>query len=125
MGELADIALRSDDPDMGQLRTAVPQEDVARYVEIQASLDGIRYVPYAAPVPLLFQFAQYERYFDKASMDRYAAAASEPREVKWYPTGHELFDFRALADRVAWLQKHIGLKPVTPFPDAMIRSTSK
>ena len=121
VGELADIALRSDEPDMVQLRASVPPEDVAKYVDIQAPLDGIRYVPYAAPVPLLFQFAQYERYFDKVSMDRYAAAASEPKEVKWYPTGHELFDFRALVDRAAWLEKHIGLKPVAPILDAMIR----
>jgi len=59
--------------------------------------------------PLLFQFARYERYFDKAAMDRYEQAARQPKEVKWYDTGHELNDVQALHDRAAWLRDKVGL----------------
>jgi hypothetical protein len=45
--------------------------------------------PYAAPTPLLFQFARYERYFNEAAMLKYAQAASQPKVVKWYDTGHD------------------------------------
>jgi hypothetical protein len=78
-------------------------------------LDAIRYIPHAAPVPLLFQFATHERYFNEAAMKRYAQAASEPKVVKWYDTGHELNDFQALIDRAEWLQKQIGIKPLGPI----------
>ena len=63
--------------------------------------------------PLLFQFARYERYFDKAAMDRYAAAARGPKEVKWYDTGHELNDPQALHDRAEWLRERVGIQPIT------------
>jgi hypothetical protein len=45
-------------------------------------------------------------------MRRYAQAASEPKLVLWYDTGHGLNDVRALIDRASWLQRHIGIKPV-------------
>ena len=70
---------------------------------------------HAAPVPLFFQFAEFERYFDEASMKRYFEAASEPKEMKWYPTGHELYDVRALIDRASWLSGKIGMNPVAPI----------
>ena len=78
-------------------------------MEVNALLDAIRYVGHAR-APLLFQFANYERYFDRASMEKYFQAASEPKQVSWYDTGHELNDLQALADRYRWLSEHVGLK---------------
>ena len=48
-------------------------------------------------------------------MKQYAGAASEPKLVLWYDTGHALNDVRPLIDRANWLQKHIGMKPVAPI----------
>jgi hypothetical protein len=48
-------------------------------------------------------------------MERYFAAASEPKSVMWYDTGHELNDIKALLDRADWLQKQIGFKPIPIF----------
>ena len=48
-------------------------------------------------------------------MKRYAEAASEPKKVLWYDTGHELNDVRALADRATWLAPKLGLKPIQPL----------
>jgi hypothetical protein len=48
----------------------------------------------------LLQFANFERYFDKTSEQHYTDAASEPKMVLWYDTGHELNDPQALRDPV-------------------------
>jgi CubicO group peptidase (beta-lactamase class C family)/pimeloyl-ACP methyl ester carboxylesterase len=109
---LADIMLGSNDPSYVEFRGRTPKEQIEKYLEINKPLDAINYVPYAAPTSLLFQFARFERYFNEASMQRYAQAASEPKAVRWYDTGHELNDFQALRDRAEWLQRHVGIKPV-------------
>lgn len=115
----ADIFMGSDDPDFVELRKALPKEQLEKYLEVTGVLDAIRYVPYSSPTPLLFQFARYERYFDEASMSRYAHSANEPKEVKWYNTGHELNDVQTLIDRASFLEKEIGIKPVSPILQKM------
>jgi hypothetical protein len=55
-------------------------------------------------------------------MKRYAEAASEPKLVLWYDTGHELNDLRALADRTAWLGPRLGLRPLGPLLKQRIES---
>ena len=106
----ATIYLESDDPDFVEFRQSTPKEQRDRYIQTVSVLDAIRFVPLAAPTPLLFQFARFERYFNEASMLRYAQAASEPKTVKWYDTGHELNDPQCLRDRADWLRRQIGLK---------------
>jgi len=106
--DLAAIYLENDDPDFVKLRASVPNEELEKYLRINACTDAIHYVRYAAPTPLLFQFARYERYFNEEAMKRYAQAASEPKSVKWYETGHDLNDVQALLDRSEWLQGKIG-----------------
>lgn len=111
---LGDVFL-GDDPDMIELRKALPQGQLENYLKTVGVLDAIHYVLYAAPRALLFQFARHERGWDEAVMKRYAAAGSDPKDVKWYDTGHETNDIRAVADRAFWLEKHIGLQPVLPL----------
>jgi len=108
----ATIALESDDPEFVDFRKNTPREQIDKYFKTIGVMDAINYVPYAAPTPLLFQFARYERYFNEAAMLKYAQAASQPKVVKWYDTGHDLNDVQALIDRANWLQKQIGIKPV-------------
>jgi len=108
----ATILMESDDPDYVGFRQSTPKEQLDNYFRIVSPLDAINYVPHAAPTPLLFQFARFEQYFNEAAMQSYARAASEPRVVLWYDTGHGLNDVRPLIDRANWLQKHIGMKPV-------------
>jgi dienelactone hydrolase len=111
----AALWLENDDPNTVAFRESTPKEQLQKYLEINGVLDAIRYISHAAPVPLLFQFATHERYFNEAAMKRYDQAASEPKVVKWYDTGHELNDFQALIDRAEWLQKQIGTKPLGPI----------
>ncbi len=111
----ATILMESDDPDYVGFRQSTPKEQLDNYFRIVSPLDAINYVPHAAPTPLLFQFARFEQYFNEAAMQRYARAASEPKLVLWYDTGHGLNDIRPLIDRANWLQKHVGVKPVIPI----------
>ncbi len=103
------------DPDLVAFRNKTPEATLKKYVEVNSVLDAVRYVPYASPTSLLFQFARYERFFDEASMKKYEKAASNPKQVYRYDTGHEVNDFRALVDRSQWLQKYLNFQPIQPF----------
>ena len=111
VAEAADIFLRNSDPALEELRKGQPAGQLEKYVQVTSELDAIRFVGHAAPVNLLLQFATFERYFDKTSEQHYIDAASEPKNVLWYDTGHELNDPQALRDRYDWLAKQVGLKP--------------
>jgi dienelactone hydrolase len=111
----ASIMLDSNEPDIVDFRKNTPKEQIDKYFKIVGVMDAINYVPYAAPTPLLFQFARYERYFNEAAMLKYARAASEPKIVEWYDSGHDLNDVQALIDRASWLQTKIGIKSVVPL----------
>jgi len=110
--DLSSIYLESDEPDIVEFRASTPADTIQEYLRVNADVDAIHYVPYAAPTPLLFQFAEQERYFNESAMNRYAKAASEPKQVLWYHTGHELNDVQALLDRSEWLHERIGIAPV-------------
>ena len=111
----ATIFLESDDPDFVNFRETTPKEQQDKYFKTVSSLDAINYVSHAAPTPLLFQFARFEQYFNEAAMHRYAQAASEPKHVLWYDTGHGLNDLGPLVDRANWLQKYIGIRAIAPI----------
>jgi len=81
----------------------IPQEPACRPIgkvcQITGDIDAIQFVGRAAPIPLLLQFANYEQYFDKTSMQHDVAAASGPKKVPYYDTGHDLNVPQALEDR--------------------------
>ena len=110
VAEAGDIWLRTSDPGLVEYIESQPKGTLEEYSRIVGEIDAIQFVGHAAPIALLLQFAKYEQYFDKASMERYASAASDPKKVIYYDTGHDLNDPQALEDRYDWLAKHIGLK---------------
>jgi dienelactone hydrolase len=116
------LLVGSDDPDVVALLQATPKPDQDRYFEINRPFDAIRFVPHATPIPLFFQFARHERALTEAAMKSYFDAASEPKTIRWYETGHELNDLRALADRAAWLERELGLKPTRPLLQKRLES---
>jgi dienelactone hydrolase len=102
------IYVDSADPDMVGLRQQLGVSAIQKHVDVLSVLDAIHYIPHAAPVPLFFQFARYERYFGQAAMDRYYAAASKPKEKREYPSGHDLNGAEILGDRARWLAAKLG-----------------
>ncbi len=110
----ASIWRDNNDPSIVEYRTETPRDKQEAFLKSCERTDAIRYVPHSL-TPILFQFARYERYFDQEAMERYAQAAKEPKELKWYDTGHDLNDVQALLDRAAWLRKKVDLGPVAPL----------
>src|SRR6202140_296811 len=110
VAEMADILLRSDDPGMVDFRKAQPAGQLENYSQVTGDIDAIHFVGKAVPIPLLLQFANYEQYFDKTSMQHYVSAASDPKKVLYYDTGQDLNDPQALEDRYDWLVKFIHLR---------------
>ena len=108
VAEIGDILLRNNDPSLVDLRKARPAGQLEKYSQATGDIDALHFVGHAAPIPLLLQFANYEQYFD-TSMVHYVAAASEPKKVLYYDTGHDLNDPQALEDRYEWLAKYIHL----------------
>jgi hypothetical protein len=102
------------DPDILEIRGTLPKGRLDAYLKSSERTDPIFYIAHNT-IPLFFQFARYERFFNKAAMDRYANAATGPKEVRWYDTGHDLNDPQALTDRAAWLKRIVGLASTVAF----------
>jgi len=83
------------------------------YGHVLEAIDPIYYVPYAAPASLLFQFGLRDRLCPRDRFVNFAAAASEPKVVKWYNTDHDLSAPAACRDRREWLQTHLNLVPLS------------
>jgi len=110
VGEIGDIFLRGNDPGIIELRKSRPPGQFERYEQIAGEIDALHFVGHAAPIPLLFQFANFEQLFDKTSMEHYATTATDPKKVLYYDAGHDLNDPQALQDRYDWLAKYIDLR---------------
>jgi hypothetical protein len=92
-----------------------PKAQLEKYLAMVTVLDATHYVGQTAPAPILFQFARHDPFISDRAALEYYRAASEPKVVKWYNTGHELNDMQALRDRDEWLQEKVGLGPVLPL----------
>jgi len=99
----------SKDPGIVELRQQIGTVALEAHLKVVGVLDAINYIKYSSPIPVLFQFARYERNFDEPAMRHYYESAGEPKEAKWYSTGHELNDPAALKDRAKWLAQQLRL----------------
>ena len=97
-----------------QFREQYGEEKIRAYQAVIGPLDPEHFVGHAAPTRLLFQFARHDRFVSDAAAKAYAAAASLPREVRWYFTGHELNDQASLRDRAQWLSVQLRTRPIWP-----------
>jgi hypothetical protein len=125
VAEIGDIFLRGNQPGIVELRKSKPSGELERYAQVIGDIDAIRFVGHAAPIPLLLQFANFEQYFDKTSMEHYAAAASDPKKVLYYDAGHDLNDPQALEDRYDWLADHIALRRLPILPSSSPKAPAR
>jgi dienelactone hydrolase len=107
--EEADLMLRSDNPRIADLRASLPKGQLDTYLNTLEDINAINYIGHAR-IPLLLQFGNFEQYFNRASMDRYAAAATEAKTVLFYDSAHDLNDPHALTDRAEWLAKRLAFQ---------------
>jgi dienelactone hydrolase len=73
-----------------------------------APLDPIAHIPNLSPAPVLFQFGTDDFHVPKERAEEFFTAAKEPKEIRWYASGHGLND-ASTADRKEWLLRMLGL----------------
>jgi predicted esterase len=67
-----------------------------------AELDPISHISNLSPAPLFFQFGTDDPHVPKERAEHFFAAARQPKEMKWYESGHSL-NADAASDRKKWL----------------------
>jgi cephalosporin-C deacetylase-like acetyl esterase len=79
------------------------------YVATLAPLDAIHYVGHEAPTVLLFQSARLDQGVPQADAKALFDAASEPKQLIWYDTGHKMELPQVSADRRAFLKRELRM----------------
>ena len=73
------------------------------YKQAVRDVDPIGYVSYATPAALFFQFSNKDKFISKDVATAFFAAASKPKQVKWYDATHDMNVAEARKDRLDWL----------------------
>lgn len=79
------------------------------FIREMAEIDPITHVPNLSPAEILFQFGMDDRHVPQEHANEFFAAAHDPKEMKWYESGHGLNEM-ATYDRKVWLKGKLGLK---------------
>jgi len=77
------------------------------YKQAVRDVDPIGYVSYAAPAALFFQFANKDKFISKDVANAFSAAASKPKQIKWYDATHDMNVAEARKDRREWLARQL------------------
>jgi hypothetical protein len=107
-GGLVEHHTGPDDAD-GPLSDLVPA-DRERWLALMEPLESLYFVRHAAPAALLMQSARQDELVPTTDAERFHAAASEPKTVMWYDSGHGL-PAEAECATVNWLADHVGIDP--------------
>lgn len=86
-------------------------KDLAAYKAQLATIDPVLFVPKLAPAPVFFQFASKDFYVTAEEAAEFYAAAGPRKQMATYEADHGLHPPEVAADRVAWLERELGLKP--------------
>jgi len=82
----------------------------ALWFQAMTPIEPIRFISNAAPTALLFQAGRFDTTVLPADAQTLYDAASSPKEIRWYDSGHVLPE-QALLDRHDWLHQQIGIDP--------------
>ena len=78
------------------------------FIRQMAEIDPITHVGNLSPAPILFQFATDDFHVPRERAEEFFATAEEPKEIRWYQTGHGL-NKKATQERLAWLTNALSL----------------
>lgn len=74
-----------------------------------AALNPITHISNLCPAPVFFQFGTEDPHVPKERAEEFFNAAQQPREMKWYESGHGLNE-DAKTDRINWLKEKLNLQ---------------
>lgn len=80
----------------------------AAWEEQFRSIDTAHFAPELAPASVLVQGGERDTIIPREELEELYAAASEPKELRWYDAGHEMSE-QAGRERVEWLSEELGL----------------
>jgi dienelactone hydrolase len=89
------------------LPSGLPSDSRER--ELFGAIDTVDFVDNLAPTHLLLQGAEYDSVIPRSEMEMLERAASEPKEIRWYASDHDLGE-QAGRERIAWLVDQLGLE---------------
>lgn len=78
------------------------------FIRQMSEIDPITHIQSLSPATVFFQFATDDPHVPKERAEEFFAAATEPKEMKWYESGHALNQDATLG-RKAWLKENLGL----------------
>ncbi len=84
-------------------------KDLEAYKKQITPLDPVNFVPNLAPATVFFQFANKDEYVSATQAAEAYAAAPVRKQLVTYADGHALHTPAVAADRVAWLERELGL----------------
>jgi pimeloyl-ACP methyl ester carboxylesterase/precorrin-6B methylase 2 len=99
---LADL-MESDDPEWANMRYALGSERFDRYRASISVVDPIRFTPFWAGAPILFQFGRFDQFVSHAMAEQLVHSISRPQKAIFYDAGHAVNDPRAMIDRAGFL----------------------
>ncbi len=79
------------------------------FIRQMSEIDPIVHVPNLSPASVFFQFGTDDRHVSKERAEEFFVSAKEPKEMKWYESGHGL-NGDATSDRKSWLRERLGLR---------------
>ena len=98
----------ADDPPDGPF--GVSRERWQRWLAAMRPIEPLRFVGRAGPASIFFQSGRQDRLVPPADAVWLHRAASEPKTVRWYETGHGLGP-QARIDQLEWLHRTVGTVP--------------
>ncbi len=110
-GDLGEWLKTSKHPTAMHDRGALTAEQMESSIRIMADVQPLLYVSHAAPSTVFFQNGRLDPFMPIPGVERYQAAGSEPKRVKWYAAGHGL-NAEAFRDRAEWFSQQLGLGPL-------------
>jgi cephalosporin-C deacetylase-like acetyl esterase len=96
-------------PAIVRLRQQLKPDDFKRLLAAMQPIDAKNYIGHAS-VPLLFQAALFDPGVSESDTRDYFGMAPEPKELKWYASGHDLNDPQAFTDRQRWLRERLRIR---------------
>jgi uncharacterized protein len=93
--------------DAGGSRPPLPANRRRRWLEAMKPIEPLRYVA-RAKAPLFFQAGLQDELVPPPDARRYQRTAPEPKQVKWYRSGHRLPP-EATCDQALWLSDQIAI----------------
>lgn len=98
-------------PMIAEQRKKAPPAEWERYLSLIEPLDAVHYIGNTAPASILFQFAHQDEFVSEEQALLYFETASEPKQLRWYDSSHEL-NAQARIDRANWLCQELKLGPL-------------